>query len=73
MPAMLDCRGMSCPKPVLNVAMKARTLEAGSTLKVYADCTTFATDIEKWCKDSGTVLLSVVDHGGYEVATLRME
>lgn len=72
MTTLLDCRGMSCPKPVLKVAIKARTMEAGSTLEVLADCSTFASDIRKWCDDSGKILLSVVDKGGYKAATLRL-
>jgi TusA-related sulfurtransferase len=46
-------------------------MPAGSTLEVHADCPTFATDIKKWCNDSGKVLVSCVDHGAYKVATVQ--
>lgn len=68
---VLDCKGLSCPKPVLKVAIKARTMSAGSTLEVHADCHTFQDDIKKWCADSGKVLVSVVDRGNFKVATVR--
>ncbi len=67
----LDCRGLTCPKPVLKTAIKARTVDPGKTVEVLADCSTFAEDIKKWCSDSGRVLLSVVDNGAYKTATIR--
>jgi TusA-related sulfurtransferase len=71
MSEVLDCLGMACPKPVLKVAIKARTMDAGSTLEVHADCESFAEEIKKWCADTGHVLLSVVDKGSFRVATVR--
>lgn len=71
MAEVLDCRGLRCPQPVLKVAIKANSIPAGETLEVQADCPTFASDIEKWCSDSGKVLVSCVDQGGYQVATVQ--
>jgi len=71
MAELLDCRGLKCPQPVLKVAIKANTLAAGTTLEVHADCPSFPQDIEKWCQDSGKVLVSVVDRGSYQVATVQ--
>ena len=72
MAEVLNCRGMKCPQPVLKVAIKANTLPSGSILEVHADCPSFASDITKWCNDSGKVLVSIVDHGGYNVATVQL-
>ena len=68
----LDCRGMKCPKPVLKVAIKSKTMDSGSTLEVLADCSTFANDVKKWCTDSGKVLVSVVEKESYKIAVIRM-
>ena len=68
---ILDCRGMKCPQPVLKTAIKANTLPAGTILEVHADCSTFPADIEKWCNDSGKVLVSIVDQGTHRVATVQ--
>jgi len=71
MAEVLDCTGMRCPQPVLKVAIKSRKMESGSTLEVRADCPTFQSDIEKWCNDSGKVLISCVDQGDFQLATVQ--
>lgn len=71
MSEVLDCRGMKCPQPVLKLAIKSASMEPGTSVEVHADCPTFASDVEKWCGDMGKVLVSCVDQGGYEVATIQ--
>jgi tRNA 2-thiouridine synthesizing protein A len=72
MTEVLNCRGMKCPQPVLKTAIKANTLAAGTTLEVQADCQSFSDDIKKWCADTGKVLVSLVDKGGYRSATIQL-
>jgi tRNA 2-thiouridine synthesizing protein A len=69
---ILDCKGMKCPQPVLKTAIKANTLPAGSVIEVHADCASFPDDITKWCADSGKVLVSIVDHGSFRIATVQL-
>ncbi len=71
MSEMLNCRGLKCPQPVLKVAIKAKTIAAGGTLEVHADCPTFESDIKKWCNDMGKVLVNCVDKGGFQAATIQ--
>lgn len=71
MPEVLNCRGLKCPQPVLKVAIKANSMKPGETLEVHADCHTFQSDIAKWASDTGRVLISCVDHGGFQVATIQ--
>ncbi|MCA9706832.1 MAG: sulfurtransferase TusA family protein [Myxococcales bacterium] len=63
LPAVLDCRGQSCPEPILGVARRARTLGAGSQLEVIADDPAFRLDLESWCRSSGARLLSMEPEG----------
>jgi len=72
MSEVLDCRGLKCPQPVLKVAIRAHSAEPGTTLEVHADCASFPQDIEKWCTDSGRVLMSLVDRGAFQVATVQI-
>ncbi len=72
MAEVLNCVGMKCPQPVLKAAIKANTLPKGSVLEVHADCPSFPGDITKWCKDSGKVLISIVDQAGCKVATVQL-
>jgi len=71
MTEVLDCKGLKCPQPVLKVAIKANSISAGTTLEVHADCASFPQDIEKWCADTGKVLVSVVNRGDVRVATIQ--
>jgi tRNA 2-thiouridine synthesizing protein A len=68
---ILDCRGLKCPQPVLKIAIKASTITAGTTLEVHADCSSFAAEVQKWCQDSGKVLVSIVNRGDFEAATIQ--
>jgi tRNA 2-thiouridine synthesizing protein A len=68
----LDCRGLKCPQPVLKIAIKSRNLEKGTTLEVQADCPSFPDDVKKWCSDTGHVLVSMVDRGTFQVATIQL-
>ena len=72
MAEILNCRGMKCPQPVLKTAIKANTLPAGTVLEVQADCPSFPDDVKKWCNDTGKVLISLVDKGGYQAATIQL-
>ena len=72
MSEVLDCKGLKCPQPVLKIAIKSKILPTGTTLEVHADCSSFQTDVTKWCADSGKVLVSVVDRGGFHVATIQL-
>lgn len=71
MKEVMDLKGLKCPQPVLKVAIKARTLAEGTTLEVHADCESFPVDVEKWCTDSGKVLVSCVSSGEEHVATIQ--
>ncbi len=72
MTEVLDCKGLKCPQPVLKIAIKTARMAPGSALEVYADCPSFEADVRKWCEDKGKVLVSVVDRGGFSVATIQL-
>jgi TusA-related sulfurtransferase len=71
MAEILNCIGMKCPQPVLKTAIKANSIAEGAVLEVHADCSSFPDDIQKWCQDTGKVLVSLVDKGGFNVATIQ--
>ncbi len=62
----LDCLGLVCPQPVLKVAAKAGSMQAGDLLEVLADCNTFAHDIKTWCERSNKTLLFCRDEGNHK-------
>lgn len=67
----LDCAGLSCPGPLLQVKGRCETLAAGQTLVVRASDPGFARDVEAFCRSSGHELLGVERGKGGVVARLR--
>jgi TusA-related sulfurtransferase/peroxiredoxin family protein len=56
----LDCRGLSCPEPVLRTARAARGLAAsGGVVEIFADDDAFPADIQSWCRSAGAILVSL--------------
>lgn len=60
----LDVLGLKCPQPVLKAATMAKSIPAGDTLEILADCESFPKDIEAWCAKTKKTLLFCVDQGG---------
>jgi tRNA 2-thiouridine synthesizing protein A len=71
MPESLDFRGLRCPQPVIKTALKVQSLPKGTEIEVYADCPEFPHELKAWCEKSGRVLINLVDHGTYKIATIR--
>lgn len=49
----LDCRGMRCPLPVIELAKKVGDVPVGGILLVVADDPAAAADVAAWCRLRG--------------------
>lgn len=49
-PMLLDCRGMLCPRPIIELAKALPSAEVGSVIEVVADDAAAAVDIPAWCR-----------------------
>lgn len=69
-PAMtLDCRGMQCPAPILELSKAARTYGKKATvLEIIVDDAEFPSDLRAWCRASKNTLLSLMEDEGLFVA-----
>lgn len=67
----LDCTGLSCPGPLLQVKTRTEALAPGQTLEVRASDPGFSRDIEAFCRSSGHELLGVTRVKGIITARLR--
>jgi NADPH-dependent 2,4-dienoyl-CoA reductase/sulfur reductase-like enzyme/peroxiredoxin family protein/TusA-related sulfurtransferase/rhodanese-related sulfurtransferase len=70
-PATLDCTGLSCPGPLLQVKARCETLATGQELAVTASDPGFARDVEAFAKSNGFELLGVERAKGQVKARLR--
>lgn len=49
-PYELDCRGMLCPRPIIELAKAIPSVPIGSLIEVIADDAAAAVDVPAWCR-----------------------
>ena len=67
----LDCCGMQCPGPIMEVFNGISKLPDGGILEVTASDPGFAKDIVSWCRRTGNTLLHNEKEGTDYVARIR--
>ena len=67
----LDCCGMQCPGPIMEVFKSVKAMADGEELEVTASDPGFARDIVSWCERTGNTLVGVEQKDGAYTATLR--
>jgi TusA-related sulfurtransferase len=53
----LDCRGMKCPRPIIELAKAKRNASEGSIIKIIADDLAFESDVKAWCQTTGNKII----------------
>jgi tRNA 2-thiouridine synthesizing protein A len=59
----IDAKGLKCPRPTLEMTVKAKSMNTGDVMEVVADCPTFEKDVKAWCERMKKVLLWMRDEG----------
>jgi tRNA 2-thiouridine synthesizing protein A len=54
----LDCRGMKCPRPIIEVARRIGEISVGSQLELLADDPAAEPDLAAWCRMRGQTLVA---------------
>ena len=67
----VDCCGMQCPGPIMEVFRNVKDMQDGEILEVTASDPGFAKDIVSWCRRTGNTLLSNEEQNGEYVAVIR--
>ena len=49
----LDCKGLSCPMPVMKVAKAMKSLKSGDVLEMFGTDPGTKNDLPKWCEKTG--------------------
>ena len=70
-PISLDCCGMQCPGPIMEVFKAVNSMSEGDLLEVTASDPGFAKDIGSWCRRTGNTLVANQQRGGEYIATVR--
>ncbi len=46
----VDCRGLPCPRPIIELARAMAQVDVGDTVAVTADDPAARVDVEAWCR-----------------------
>jgi len=60
----LDCKGLSCPMPILKLAKEIKSMESGKVLELLGTDPGSKSDVPKWCDKTGNELLGQEEDGG---------
>ena len=67
----LDCRGLLCPLPVIELGKRYAEVPVGGLVVVLADDVAARTDIPAWCRMRGQQYVGEEDTGRYVVRRLH--
>jgi len=60
----LDCKGLSCPMPMMKLAKTIKSMRPGETLEMLGTDPGTKSDLPRWCAKSGNSLLEVSELSG---------
>ncbi len=55
----LNCKGLQCPGPIMQVFKASKVASAGDVLNIKVTDRGFVKDIQAWCKKTGNELLEL--------------
>ncbi len=58
---VLDCKGLSCPMPIMKLAIAMKKLETGKVIELLGTDPGSKDDVPAWCDRTGNSLLEVVE------------
>ena len=56
----LDCRGMACPRPIIELARRIADVEIGATVELLSDDPAASADLVAWCRMRGQQLVDTM-------------
>ena len=59
----INCLGMKCPRPIIEIAKAARKSPPGTVLIVKADDLAFESDVQAWVENAHAKLLNMEKEG----------
>ena len=54
----LDCTGMRCPRPIIEIARRISSVPVGGLVELLADDPATTPDLAAWCRMRGQELVS---------------
>jgi len=69
----LDCTGMVCPQPIVELAKQKRKMEPGQILEIAADDEGAKRDVPAWCEQTGNEFLGSQKEGTFTTYFIRIQ
>ena len=60
----LDCKGLSCPMPIIKLAKTIKKMNSGEVLEMLGTDPGSKTDVPAWCEKTGNAFLEQSEEGG---------
>ncbi|MBN2682669.1 MAG: sulfurtransferase TusA family protein [Bacteroidales bacterium] len=60
----LDCKGLSCPMPMMKLAKAMKGLNSGEVLEMLGTDPGTKSDLPKWCEKTGNIMVASEDLAG---------
>lgn len=68
----VDCRGLSCPMPIVELTKAARSLGPGKRIEVTATDLAFRSDLEAWARRMGHRIEQLAEQGEAQRAIILL-
>ncbi|MGI6603604.1 MAG: SirA family protein [Firmicutes bacterium] len=68
---VINCRGMQCPGPIVQLFQATKQAAAGDILVIEATDGGFKRDVQAWCRKTGNELLSLENDAGVLRARIK--
>ena len=68
---ILDCKGLSCPMPIMKLAKTMKKMQSGKVLKMLGTDPGSKEDVPKWCKKTGNDLLEITEETGVYIYFIK--
>jgi tRNA 2-thiouridine synthesizing protein A len=62
---LVDCRGLSCPMPILRLKKELKTMKTGQIVEVWSTDPGSKKDMPDYAKKQGEEFLGYIDGSGY--------
>ena len=69
----INCLGMKCPRPIIEIAKAARKLPPGSILQIRADDLAFESDVKAWAENAEAVIMRLEKNGKAVLVELQLK
>lgn len=60
----LDCKGLSCPMPIIKLAKAVKKMKSGEVLEMLVTDPGAKADVPAWCGKTGNIFLEQAEEDG---------